>query len=185
MTTREPGYYRDILNQLTEAAAPKPSRQDLAARQTAEVFRRAEIDIPTWVAKAKLSWSSYENEHRLSMIWPAPPDQTLGNVQMQDLEIQYVFDDLTLNSHWVSLPHAVDPDEWDTRPTRNEFLTWANGIWGGAIGITRLTFIDWNDDGNPWYTFGPQPGSFLDQLAKILENPKIKQALRNALMKNH
>jgi hypothetical protein len=40
MTTQQPGYYRDLLNQLTEAAAPKPTRQDLFNRWLDQMRRQ-------------------------------------------------------------------------------------------------------------------------------------------------
>jgi len=53
MPTQQPGYYRDLLDQILEAAAPsKPNRQELIKRQVLQKLRRVQSSgskIPHWL----------------------------------------------------------------------------------------------------------------------------------------
>lgn len=185
MSTRDPAYYRDILNQLL-AEAPEgpmdlepPSREDMTNRRIDRMLRSGITALKALLGPRFRNLT--EGSDSLILEFDAR-DLPCGTTPMSSMEIWFHDEGQEDEPAMIQLlPKARDHDahgmpEWNENDHREDVvIEWASEVLGNVQGIEHVEFIDWNHDDNPWYTLMAVPGSTLD----ILSTPRAQQILRN------
>jgi hypothetical protein len=176
MPTQDPGYYRDILNQLLMEAMPpqrpKPTRNQLEIRRIEQMVRQGSIKIPTWMRYLGSNGLEFQN-------LDIPTDGTIlgrgdGNPKFGI--------GLSINDHahniknivivvrlvngrefrvvdgWIRLIHALpDYDQWkefvDSQEFQDAVQDHLNRVFGG-INELRVSGDHWSDDGVEMFAYG-------------------------------